>query len=131
VHSQAWGIPGCLGLTRQQYGPHLGVGMPLLLGTQHLRRACDACPALSTPRRLGSVEWFAEEVKHNTGDLLEPSNRDRRMVVLKQPVSVCMCQPPASAAQAGQGSSTTKGISYNAGCRYLLMKLSTAGSRLT
>ncbi|KAJ9534870.1 hypothetical protein QJQ45_029560, partial [Haematococcus lacustris] len=36
----------------------------------------------------GSVEWFAEECKRVTGDVLEPSNRDRRMVVLKQPVGV-------------------------------------------
>mmetsp|Transcript_11098 Transcript_11098/g.19328 ORF Transcript_11098/g.19328 Transcript_11098/m.19328 type:complete len:550 (+) Transcript_11098:46-1695(+) len=35
-----------------------------------------------------SVEWFAEECKRTTGDVLEPGSRDRRMVTLKQPVGV-------------------------------------------
>ena len=37
---------------------------------------------------LGSVEWFAEECRRVTGDILEPVGRDRRMLVLKQPIGV-------------------------------------------
>ncbi|PNW80188.1 hypothetical protein CHLRE_08g381702v5 [Chlamydomonas reinhardtii] len=35
-----------------------------------------------------SVDWFAGEAVRVAGDVLEPPSRDRRMVVLKQPVGV-------------------------------------------
>ncbi|KXZ55521.1 hypothetical protein GPECTOR_2g1070 [Gonium pectorale] len=35
-----------------------------------------------------SVEWFAAEAVRVCGDVLEPHNRDRRMLVIKQPVGV-------------------------------------------
>ena len=37
-------------------------------------------------RRVGSIEWFAEEAKRVCGDVLEPPTKDRRFLVLKQPV---------------------------------------------
>eukprot|EP00201_Polytomella_parva_P012093 CAMPEP_0175062090 /NCGR_PEP_ID=MMETSP0052_2-20121109/13960_1 /TAXON_ID=51329 ORGANISM="Polytomella parva, Strain SAG 63-3" /NCGR_SAMPLE_ID=MMETSP0052_2 /ASSEMBLY_ACC=CAM_ASM_000194 /LENGTH=540 /DNA_ID=CAMNT_0016328043 /DNA_START=70 /DNA_END=1692 /DNA_ORIENTATION=+ len=37
---------------------------------------------------ISSVEWFAEEAKRIYGDVLEPPSRDRRLLVLKQPVGV-------------------------------------------
>ena len=39
---------------------------------------------------MGSIEWFAEEAKRVTGDVLEPPTKDRRFLVLKQPVG---CAP--------------------------------------
>jgi hypothetical protein len=41
-------------------------------------------------RRVGSIEWFAEEAKRVCGDVLEPPSKDRRFLVLKQPVG---CAP--------------------------------------
>eukprot|EP01026_Neomeris_dumetosa_P025111 TRINITY_DN2069_c0_g2_i8.p1 TRINITY_DN2069_c0_g2~~TRINITY_DN2069_c0_g2_i8.p1 ORF type:complete len:533 (-),score=85.67 TRINITY_DN2069_c0_g2_i8:169-1680(-) len=35
-----------------------------------------------------SVEWFAEEAKRVCGDVLETVNKDRRMLVIKQPIGV-------------------------------------------
>ena len=37
-------------------------------------------------RRVGSIEWFAEEAKRVSGDVLEPPSKDKRFIVLKQPV---------------------------------------------
>mgnify|MGYP001249944632 FL=1 len=34
------------------------------------------------------VEWFAEEAKRVTGDILPTISNDRRLLVLKQPVGV-------------------------------------------
>jgi len=46
--------------------------------------------------RVGSIEWFAEEAKRVSGDVLEPPSKDKRFIVLKQPVG---CAPlPASLA---------------------------------
>ena len=36
--------------------------------------------------RAGSIEWFAEEAKRVEGDILEPPSKDRRFLVMKQPV---------------------------------------------
>lgn len=43
---------------------------------------------------LGSVEWFAEEGRRVTGDVLETINRDRRLLTLKQPVGVVAAITP-------------------------------------
>jgi len=40
------------------------------------------------------VEWFAEECRRVTGDLLETTDRGRRMVVLKQPIGVVAAITP-------------------------------------
>lgn len=34
------------------------------------------------------MEWFAEEGKRICGDVLETVNRDRRMIMVKQPIGV-------------------------------------------
>lgn len=39
-------------------------------------------------RSAASVEWFSGEAVRVTGDVLEPPSRDRRMLVLRQPVGV-------------------------------------------
>ena len=41
-------------------------------------------------RRVGSIEWFAEEAKRVCGDVLEPPSKDRRFLVLKQPVGCAL-----------------------------------------
>eukprot|EP00877_Chromochloris_zofingiensis_P000592 jgi/Chrzof1/10533/Cz05g02090.t1_SSADH[v5.2] len=41
-----------------------------------------------------SVEWFAEECRRVTGDVLETVNRNKRMLVLKQPVGVVAAITP-------------------------------------
>eukprot|EP00879_Flechtneria_rotunda_P002344 GHRR01002539.1.p1 GENE.GHRR01002539.1~~GHRR01002539.1.p1 ORF type:complete len:546 (+),score=169.25 GHRR01002539.1:2001-3638(+) len=41
-----------------------------------------------------SVEWFAEECKRVNGDLLETLDRNKRMIVLKQPVGVVAAITP-------------------------------------
>lgn len=35
------------------------------------------------------VDWFAEEGKRVYGDIIPPSNKDQRILVMKQPVGVC------------------------------------------
>lgn len=40
------------------------------------------------------VEWFAEEAKRVSGDVLSSTWKDRRMLVLKQPVGVCAAITP-------------------------------------
>jgi succinate-semialdehyde dehydrogenase/glutarate-semialdehyde dehydrogenase len=35
------------------------------------------------------LEWFGEEAKRLYGDIIPPSGRDRRFLVLKQPIGVC------------------------------------------
>ena len=40
------------------------------------------------------VEWFAEEAKRVTGDVLGSTWKDKRMVVLKQPIGVCASITP-------------------------------------
>ena len=40
------------------------------------------------------VEWFAEEAKRITGDLIAPPSNDRRILVLRQPVGVCAAITP-------------------------------------
>jgi len=41
-----------------------------------------------------SVEWFAEQARRVTGEVLEPPSRDRRMLVLRQPVGVVAAITP-------------------------------------
>lgn len=43
---------------------------------------------------LGSVEWFAEECRRVTGDILETVSRDRMMLTLKQPIGVVAAITP-------------------------------------
>ena len=40
------------------------------------------------------VEWFAEEAKRVNGETLPPFDNDRRLMVLKQPVGVCVAITP-------------------------------------
>lgn len=40
------------------------------------------------------IEWFAEEAKRVSGDVMASTWRDKRMVVLKQPVGVCASITP-------------------------------------
>ena len=40
------------------------------------------------------VEWFAEEAKRVTGDVMASTWNDKRMVVLKQPIGVCAAITP-------------------------------------
>ncbi|HEY4541634.1 MAG TPA: NAD-dependent succinate-semialdehyde dehydrogenase, partial [Noviherbaspirillum sp.] len=40
------------------------------------------------------VEWFAEEAKRVSGDVMASTWRDKRMVVLKQPIGVCAAITP-------------------------------------
>ena len=40
------------------------------------------------------VEWFAEEAKRVTGDVMASTWSDKRMVVLKQPIGVCAAITP-------------------------------------
>lgn len=40
------------------------------------------------------VEWFAEEAKRIAGDVFEAPQSDKRIVVLKQPVGVCVAITP-------------------------------------
>lgn len=40
------------------------------------------------------IEWFAEEAKRISGDLIPPPSNDRRLVVLRQPVGVCAAITP-------------------------------------
>lgn len=40
------------------------------------------------------MEWFAEECRRVTGDVLETVNRNKRMLVLKQPVGVVAAITP-------------------------------------
>lgn len=42
----------------------------------------------------GSIEWFAEEAKRVEGDVLEPPSKDRRFLVMKQPVGVVAAITP-------------------------------------
>jgi succinate-semialdehyde dehydrogenase/glutarate-semialdehyde dehydrogenase len=41
-----------------------------------------------------SVEWFAEQARRVTGEVLEPPLRDRRMLVLRQPIGVVAAITP-------------------------------------
>lgn len=43
---------------------------------------------------IESIDWFAEECKRSTGDVLEPPSRDKRFVVLRQPVGVAAAITP-------------------------------------
>lgn len=40
------------------------------------------------------VEWYAEEAKRVGGDIIPPPSRDRRIIVLKEPVGVCAAITP-------------------------------------
>jgi len=40
------------------------------------------------------VEWFAEEAKRVAGDVLVPVARDKRQIVLKEPIGVCAAITP-------------------------------------
>ena len=40
------------------------------------------------------IEWFAEEAKRIYGDVIPPPAKDRRIVVIKQPVGVVACITP-------------------------------------
>ena len=40
------------------------------------------------------IEWFAEEAKRVSGDVMSSTWRDKRMVVLKQPIGVCAAITP-------------------------------------
>jgi succinate-semialdehyde dehydrogenase/glutarate-semialdehyde dehydrogenase len=40
------------------------------------------------------IEWFAEEAKRVTGDVMQSTWADKRMVVLKQPIGVCAAITP-------------------------------------
>lgn len=40
------------------------------------------------------IEWFAEEGKRVYGDVIPPHQRDRRIVVIKQPIGVCAAITP-------------------------------------
>ncbi|ATJ87695.1 NAD-dependent succinate-semialdehyde dehydrogenase [Ralstonia solanacearum] len=40
------------------------------------------------------IEWFAEEAKRISGDVMSSTWRDKRMVVLKQPIGVCASITP-------------------------------------
>src|ERR1019366_9627049 len=40
------------------------------------------------------IEWFAEEAKRVSGDVLTSTWRDRRMLVIKQPIGVCASITP-------------------------------------
>jgi len=42
----------------------------------------------------GYIEWFAEEARRITGDILPAPSADRRLLVLKQPVGVCAAITP-------------------------------------
>ena len=59
--------------------------LPQLLSTQSSQLR-DFVPFSS---RVASIEWFAEEAKRINGDVTEPvGSRDRRQLILKQPVGV-------------------------------------------
>ncbi len=45
-------------------------------------------------RSVASIEWFAEECRRVTGDVLQTVHNDRRMIVLKQPVGVVAAITP-------------------------------------
>lgn len=53
--------------------------------TFHATAPCFPPPTY-TMRRASSVEWFAEECRRTTGDVLETVSPDRRMLTIKQPV---------------------------------------------
>lgn len=40
------------------------------------------------------IEWFAEEAKRVTGDMLTSTSRDKRMLVMKQAIGVCAAITP-------------------------------------
>ena len=44
--------------------------------------------------RVASIEWFAEECRRVTGDILQTVHKDRRMLVVKQPVGVVAAITP-------------------------------------
>eukprot|EP00887_Chlorella_sp_A99_P005176 scaffold1.g5176.t1 len=48
----------------------------------------------SLPRSVASIEWFAEEAKRTCGDVMEAPDRQRRFLVLKQPVGVVAAITP-------------------------------------
>lgn len=48
------------------------------------------CGSIVVLCRAASVEWFAEEARRVTGDVLETVGRDRRMLTIKQPVRACL-----------------------------------------
>lgn len=43
---------------------------------------------------IESIDWFAEECKRSTGDVLESPSRDKRFMVLRQPVGVAAAITP-------------------------------------
>ncbi len=43
---------------------------------------------------MASIEWFAEEARRITGDVLQTVHPNRRMLVLKQPVGVVAAITP-------------------------------------
>lgn len=43
---------------------------------------------------LESIRWFAEEAKRSSGDVLESPSRDRRFIVLRQPIGVVAAITP-------------------------------------
>ena len=44
--------------------------------------------------RVASIEWFAEEGRRVTGDVLQTVHPDRRMITIKQPVGVVAAITP-------------------------------------
>ncbi|MEB0001301.1 aldehyde dehydrogenase family protein, partial [Cryobacterium sp. RTS3] len=40
------------------------------------------------------IEWFAEEAKRVSGDVMASTWSDKRMLVLKQPIGVCAAITP-------------------------------------
>lgn len=40
------------------------------------------------------VDWFSEEAKRVYGDVIPSAGRDRRFIVLKQPIGVCAAITP-------------------------------------
>lgn len=44
------------------------------------------------------LEWFAEEARRVYGDIIPPAAKDRRILVLKQPVGVAAIITPVSKA---------------------------------
>jgi succinate-semialdehyde dehydrogenase/glutarate-semialdehyde dehydrogenase len=57
-------------------------------------RPGDITQSACALRRVASIEWFAEEARRVTGDILQTVHPDRRMLTIKQPVGVVAAITP-------------------------------------
>jgi succinate-semialdehyde dehydrogenase/glutarate-semialdehyde dehydrogenase len=102
IDAAATALPGWRALAAKERSQHLRRWFELILAHQEdLARLMTAEQGKPLAEARGEiayaasfVEWFAEEAKRVYGDVIPGHARDKRIVVLKQPIGVCAAITP-------------------------------------